>query len=44
MVTGLTCSAPILVFWGGKVVWQNIHDCRIDAYADSMFKLEPYGL
>ena len=22
-----------LVFWGGKVVWQNIHDCRIDAYA-----------
>jgi len=29
-----------LVFWGGKVVWQNIHDCRIDAYADSMFKLE----
>ena len=31
-----------LVFWGGKVVWQNIHDCRIDAYADSMFKLEPY--
>ena len=29
-----------LVFWGGKVVWQNIHDCRIDAYADSMFKME----
>jgi glyoxylase-like metal-dependent hydrolase (beta-lactamase superfamily II) len=29
-----------LVFWGGKVVWQNIHDCRIDAYADSMFKVE----
>ena len=29
-----------LVFWGGKVVWQNIHDCRIDAYAQSMFKLE----
>ena len=29
-----------LVFWGGKVVWQNIHDCRIDAYAASMFKME----
>ena len=29
-----------LVFWGGKVVWQNIHDCRIDAYAQSMFKME----
>lgn len=29
-----------LVFWGGRVVWQNIHDCRIDAYADSMFKME----
>lgn len=29
-----------LVFWGGKVIWQNIHDCRIDAYADSMFKME----
>ncbi len=29
-----------LVFWGGKVLWQNIHDCRIDAYASSMFKLE----
>ena len=29
-----------LCFWGGKVVWQNIHDCRIDAYADSMFKIE----
>lgn len=29
-----------LVFWGGKVLWQNIHDCRIDAYANSMFKLE----
>ena len=29
-----------LVFWGGKVVWQNIHDCRIDAYAESMFKME----
>lgn len=29
-----------LVFWGGKVLWQNIHDCRIDAYASSMFKME----
>lgn len=29
-----------LVFWGGKVLWQNIHDCRIDAYANSMFKME----
>ena len=29
-----------LVFWGGRVVWQNIHDCRIDAYANSMFKME----
>ena len=29
-----------LVFWGGKVVWQNIHDCRIDACAESMFKME----
>jgi hydroxyacylglutathione hydrolase len=29
-----------LVFWGGKVIWQNIHDCRLDAYADSMFKME----
>ena len=31
-----------LVFWGGKVVWQNIHDCRIDAYASSVFKMEQY--
>ncbi len=29
-----------LVFWGGKVVWQNIHDCRVDAYAASMLKME----
>ena len=29
-----------LVFWGGRVIWQNIHDCRIDAYAQSMFKME----
>lgn len=31
-----------LVFWGGKVLWQNIHDCRIDAYANSMFKMEQH--
>ncbi len=31
-----------LVFWGGKVLWQNIHDCRIDAYASSMFKMEQH--
>lgn len=29
-----------LIFWGGRVIWQNIHDCRIDAYANSMFKME----
>jgi hydroxyacylglutathione hydrolase len=29
-----------LIFWGGRVIWQNIHDCRIDAYAKSMFKME----
>jgi hypothetical protein len=29
-----------LIFWGGRVIWQNIHDCRIDAYANSMFKIE----
>jgi hydroxyacylglutathione hydrolase len=28
-----------LVFWGGKVLLQNIHDCRIDAYASSVFKV-----
>jgi glyoxylase-like metal-dependent hydrolase (beta-lactamase superfamily II) len=28
-----------LVFWGGTVLLQNIHDCRIDAYAQSVFKL-----
>ena len=33
-----------LVFWGGKVVWQNIHDCRIDAYADSMSSWSPTTL
>jgi glyoxylase-like metal-dependent hydrolase (beta-lactamase superfamily II) len=30
-----------LVFWGGRILLQNIHDCRIDAYAQSVFKLEP---
>jgi glyoxylase-like metal-dependent hydrolase (beta-lactamase superfamily II) len=29
-----------LVFWGGKILLQNIHDCRIDAYAQSVFKVE----
>ena len=29
-----------LVFWGGRVLFQNIHDCRIDAYASSVFKAE----
>ncbi|MCX6045210.1 MAG: MBL fold metallo-hydrolase [Chloroflexi bacterium] len=28
-----------LVFWGGKIVLQNIHDCRIDAYAKSVLKM-----
>ncbi len=28
-----------LVFWGGKILLQNIHDCRIDAYAGSVFKV-----
>jgi glyoxylase-like metal-dependent hydrolase (beta-lactamase superfamily II) len=28
-----------LVFWGGKVLLQNIHDCRIDAYAASVAKV-----
>lgn len=27
-----------LVFWGGRILLQNIHDCRIDAYARSMAK------
>ena len=27
-----------LVFWGGRVLLQNIHDCRIDAYAASVAK------
>ncbi|PJF41366.1 MAG: hypothetical protein CUN54_01505 [Phototrophicales bacterium] len=29
-----------LVFWGGRILLQNIHDCRIDAYAESVFKVE----
>jgi glyoxylase-like metal-dependent hydrolase (beta-lactamase superfamily II) len=29
-----------LVFWGGRILLQTIHDCRIDAYAASMFKIE----
>lgn len=28
-----------LVFWGGRVLLQNIHDCRIDAYAASVQKI-----
>ena len=28
-----------LVFWGGKILLQNIHDCRIDAYAQSVLKV-----
>jgi hydroxyacylglutathione hydrolase len=28
-----------LVFWGGKILLQNIHDCRIDAYASSVAKV-----
>jgi hypothetical protein len=28
-----------LVFWGGKILLQNIHDCRIDAYAQSVAKV-----
>jgi hydroxyacylglutathione hydrolase len=28
-----------LVFWGGKILLQNIHDCRIDAYASSVLKV-----
>ena len=29
-----------LVFWGGRILLQNIHDCRITAYAASVFKVE----
>jgi hydroxyacylglutathione hydrolase len=28
-----------LVFWGGGVILQNIHDCHIDKYADSVRKV-----
>jgi glyoxylase-like metal-dependent hydrolase (beta-lactamase superfamily II) len=28
-----------LVFWGGKILLQNIHDCSIDAYAKSVRKI-----
>ncbi len=28
-----------LVFWGGKILLQNIHDCRIDAYNNSVQKI-----
>lgn len=28
-----------LVFWGGRILLQNIHDCRIDAYAASVAKI-----
>lgn len=28
-----------LVFWGGRILLQNIHDCRIDAYAESVSKV-----
>lgn len=29
-----------LVFWGGRILLQTIHDCRIDAYSQSVFKVE----
>ena len=29
-----------MVFWGGNILLQNIHDCKIDVYADSIFKIE----
>jgi len=28
-----------LVFWGGKILLQNIHDCRISAYGESVEKV-----
>jgi glyoxylase-like metal-dependent hydrolase (beta-lactamase superfamily II) len=28
-----------LVFWGGRILLQNIHDCRIAAYAASTQKI-----
>jgi hydroxyacylglutathione hydrolase len=30
-----------LVFWGGRILLQTIHDCRIPEYAQSVFKVEP---
>jgi glyoxylase-like metal-dependent hydrolase (beta-lactamase superfamily II) len=32
-----------LVFWGGRILLQNIHDCRIDAYAQSTLKIAQLG-
>ncbi len=29
-----------MVFWGGRILLQNIHDCHIDVYAESIFKIE----
>jgi hydroxyacylglutathione hydrolase len=29
-----------LVFWGGKILLQTIHDCRIGDYSRSVFKVE----
>jgi hydroxyacylglutathione hydrolase len=29
-----------LVFWGGRILLQTIHDCRIPEYAQSVFKVE----
>ena len=29
-----------LVFWGGKILLQNIYDSKIDVYAESIFKVE----
>ena len=31
-----------LVFWGGRILLQNIHDCRIDAYAASVPRWPPW--
>jgi glyoxylase-like metal-dependent hydrolase (beta-lactamase superfamily II) len=28
-----------LIFWGGRILLQNIHDCRIDSYAASILKI-----
>jgi hypothetical protein len=29
-----------MVFWGGRILLQNIHDCKINDYAESIFKIE----